>query len=398
MFKLLLVALISLIVPFKFVYADVLTSIKDSWDSAKNVLIELSEEEEIKTDLPQERALAIWDDLKDNFEEIAELKLNKESAPNESFFGKTKRDYDEKIETIFQILSKITNDPQIVKDRSSLEKLKLKIAKSKQKSSDLKTKALLSTGKDKEKLIDKSNSHLSDIDEYQNSYNEVLSNVQRRLQSYNLPLDFDQVKVLLSRVDSDDIIGMTTSFSVIAELTKQFSEATLESGEDLQIAKNYYFMHVILLELQMHIQANYIDKLENEYLVKLGNLKRENGTLIAETKSMVNSSEGSHKKVYEQNLNSQQYTRKVLDLYDDILKIDLKKIKNGRNKVYDNFLIALNTYETVNISSDLAVLMEDNKNLFNEVMKLQTPEMITFENLQMQDAFQALTLQLSDNE
>ena len=175
MFKLLLVALISLIVPFKFVYADVLTSIKDSWDSAKNVLIELSEEEEIKTDLPQERALAIWDELKDNFEEIAELKLNKESAPNESFFGKTKRDYDEKIETIFQILSKITNDPQIVKDRSSLEKLKLKIAKSKQKSSDLKTKALLSTGKDKEKLIDKSNSHLSDIDEYQNSYNEVLS-------------------------------------------------------------------------------------------------------------------------------------------------------------------------------------------------------------------------------
>ena len=148
----------------------------------------------------------------------------------------------------------------------------------------------------------------------------------------------------------------------------------------------------------MHIHANYIDKLENEYLVKLGNLKRENGTLIAETKSMVNSSEGSHKKVYEQNLNSQQYTRKVLDLYDDILKIDLKKIKNGRNKVYDNFLIALNTYETVNISSDLAVLMEDNKNLFNEVMKLQTPEMITFENLQMQDAFQALTLQLSDNE
>ena len=405
MFKLFLVIFFSLLVPSQFVYADVLGTLQKSWDSTKDAIGEVINTEviveipkkEIKIELSRDRALEIWDDLKDKFDDIKELKSKRNQAPDESIFGKTKRDYDEKIESIFQILSVITNDPQIVKDRSTLEKLKSKIESSELKSADLKTKAQLATGKDKEKLIDRSNSHQTDINEYNDSRNELLFNVQNRLEAYGLSLDTDQVKVLLSRVDADDIIGMTTSFSVIAKLTQQFSEATLESGENLQIARNYYFMHVILLELQMHIQRNYIDRLKNVYLVKLGKLKRENGTLITETKSLVGSSKGSHKKVAEQNLKSQQFTRKVLVLYEEILRKDLYKIQNGLKKVNDNYLVALNTYKTVNVSADLAVLMAGNNNLFNEVMSLQAPELIPFENLQIQDAFETLSLQLSDS-
>ncbi len=405
MFKLFLVIFFSLLVPSQFVYADVLGTLQKSWDSTKDAIGEVINTEviveipkkEIKIELSRDRALEIWDDLKDKFDDIKELKSKRNQAPDESIFGKTKRDYDEKIESIFQILSVITNDPQIVKDRSTLEKLKSKIESSELKSADLKTKAQLATGKDKEKLIDRSNSHQTDINEYNDSRNELLFNVQNRLEAYGLSLDTDQVKVLLSRVDADDIIGMTTSFSVIAKLTQQFSEATLESGENLQIARNYYFMHVILLELQMHIQRNYIDRLKNVYLVKLGKLKRENGTLITETKSLVGSSKGSHKKVAEQNLKSQQFTRKVLVLYEEILRKDLYKIQNGLKKVNDNYLVALNTYKTVNVSADLATLMAGNNNLFNEVMSLQAPELIPFENLQIQDAFETLSLQLSDS-
>ena len=405
MFKLFLVIFFSLLVPSQFVYADVLGTLQNSWDSTKDAIGEVINTEviveipkkEIKIELSRDRALEIWDDLKDKFDDIKELKSKRNQAPDESIFGKTKRDYDEKIESIFQILSVITNDPQIVKDRSTLEKLKSKIESSELKSAELKTKAQLATGKDKEKLIDRSNSHQTDINEYNDSRNELLFNVQNRLEAYGLSLDTDQVKVLLSRVDADDIIGMTTSFSVIAKLTQQFSEATLESGENLQIARNYYFMHVILLELQMHIQRNYIDRLKNVYLVKLGKLKRENGTLITETKSLVGSSKGSHKKVAEQNLKSQQFTRKVLVLYEEILRKDLYKIQNGLKKVNDNYLVALNTYKTVNVSADLAELMEGNNNLFNEVMSLQAPELIPFENLQMQNEFEAITLQMSNS-
>tara|TARA_B100000953_G_scaffold8347_1_gene7442 strand:+ start:34 stop:222 length:189 start_codon:yes stop_codon:yes gene_type:complete len=54
-------------------------------------------------------------------------------------------------------------------------------------------------------------------------------------------------------------------------------------------------------------------------------------------------------------------------------------------------------HKSVNVSADLAELMEGNNNLFNEVMSLQAPELIPFENLQMQNEFEAITLQMSNS-
>ena len=87
---------------------------------------------------------------------------------------------------------------------------------------------------------------------------------------------------------------------------------------------------------------------------------------------------------------------KVLGLYEEILRKDLLKIETGLKRVNDNYLVSLNTFQTVTVAADLASLMAENSNLFNEVMSIQVPELIPFENLQMQKEFEALTLQLSN--
>ena len=92
----------------------------------------------------------------------------------------------------------------------------------------------------------------------------------------------------------------------------------------------------------------------------------------------------------------QKYTLEVLSLYEEILRKDLLKIETGLKKVNDNYLVSLNTFQTVTVAADLASLMAENSNLFNEVMSIQVPELIPFENLQMQKEFEALTLQLSN--
>ena len=78
------------------------------------------------------------------------------------------------------------------------------------------------------------------------------------------------------------------------------------------------------------------------------------------------------------------------------MRTDLKKIKNGLKIVGDKYLVASNTYQTVTVSSDLVDLMEGNTNLFNAVMKLQVPELLPFQNLQMQEVFERLTIQLKE--
>jgi len=375
---------------------------QDTWDIAKKTFDDESVSEEVipivqeNIEISRSRALAVWDDLVDVFDEIIILKSEKNDASSISLFGKSKKDYDEKIELIFQSVASLINDPELENNRKTLQILKNKILKSQEKSSNLYAKSVLASGKERKELENLADDYKKDSQEYKDSKVDLIRGVRSRLALYGLDLNKNQVEVLLSRVDAGDIIGMTTSFSVIAELTEQFSDATIASGENLQIAKKYYGMHVILLELQMHIQKNYINRLRNVYLVRANDIRSENKLLIDETFKLIDDAEGTYLKIYKNNLESQKYTLKVLGLYEEILRKDLLKIETGLKKVNDNYLVSLNTFQTVTVAADLASLMAENSNLFNEVMSIQVPELIPFENLQMQKEFEALTLQLSN--
>ena len=375
---------------------------QDTWDIAKKTFDDESVSEELipivqeNIEISRSRALAVWDDLVDVFDEIIILKSKKNDASSISLFGKSKKDYDERIELIFQSVASLINDPELENNRKTLQILKNKILKSQEKSSNSYAKSVLASGKERKELENLADDYKKDSQEYKDSKVDLIRGVRSRLALYGLDLNKDQVEVLLSRVDAGDIIGMTTSFSVIAELTEQFSDATIASGENLQIAKKYYGMHVILLELQMHIQKNYINRLRNVYLVRANDIRSENKLLIDETFKLIDDAEGTYLKIYKNNLESQKYTLKVLGLYEEILRKDLLKIETGLKKVNDNYLVSLNTFQTVTVAADLASLMAENSNLFNEVMSIQVPELIPFENLQMQKEFEALTLQLSN--
>jgi hypothetical protein len=375
---------------------------QDTWDIAKKTFEDEDVSEELipkvqeNIEISRTRALAVWDELVDIFDEIIILQSEKNDAPSISLFGKSKKDYDEKIELIFQTVASLINDPELENDRKTLQILKNKILKSQEESSNLSAKSVLASGKERKELENLANKYKKESQEYKNSKVDLIRGVRVRLKLYGLDLNKDQVEVLLSRVDAGDIIGMTTSFSVIAELTKQFSDATIVSGENLQVAKKYYGMHVILLELQMHIQKNYINRLRNVYLVRANDIRVENKLLTDETSKLIDDAEGTYLNIYKNNLQSQKYTLKVLGLYEEILRKDLIKIETGLKKVNDNYLVSLNTFQTVTVAADLASLMAENSNLFNEVMSIQVPELIPFENLQMQKEFEALTLQLSN--
>ena len=369
---------------------------KKTFDEDEDVSEELIPKVQENIEISRTRALAVWDDLVDIFDEIIILKSEKNDAPSISLFGKSKKDYDEKIELIFQTVASLINDPELENDRKTLQILKNKILKSQEESSNLSAKSVLASGKERKELENLANKYKKESQEYKNSKVDLIRGVRVRLKLYGLDLNKDQVEVLLSRVDAGDIIGMTTSFSVIAELTKQFSDATIASGENLQVAKKYYGMHVILLELQMHIQKNYINRLRNVYLVRANDIRVENKLLIDETSKLIDDAEGTYLNIYKNNLESQKYTLKVLGLYEEILRKDLLKIETGLKRVNDNYLVSLNTFQTVTVAADLASLMAENSNLFNEVMSIQVPELIPFENLQMQKEFEALTLQLSN--
>lgn len=370
-------------------------TLKQGWDKTGDVVSELTTSSITeKIPLSKQQAREVWDEMSDHFSDIEALKIDEINAPESSFFYKTKVDISAKILDIVGQVASLLKDTKITEDRLDMDKLDISISEAIKTQSEYTMKANLSGGDDKLDLLDDIEQQQILISELENTKLELVEKIRDRLGEYGLVLSSSQVKVLLTRVDADDIIAMATTFSIISELTQQLSESMAVSGEDINVAKKYYGFHVMLLELQRHIQKTYIGKLEKNYIVKLNDIKSDNENLIRKTKGLIKSSNSSIKKIYKGNLKSQRYTNKVIGVYKKILVTDLTKLKKGLSKINKNYKVALNTLDTVSISSDLASLMSDNKNLFKEIMSLQIPELIPFENLQMQKEFEALSIKI----
>ena len=82
------------------------------------------------------------------------------------------------------------------------------------------------------------------------------------------------------------------------------------------------------------------------------------------------------------------------DLYSSTLRNDRAKVEEARKLVRKQHELAENTLSTVRVSADLSSLIQQGEQMYAQVMDLQTPALVPFENLQMQREFEALTSRL----
>ena len=236
---------------------------------------------------------------------------------------------------------------------------------------------------------------LAELDSEKRQKADLVRQAAVYFDAYGVKLAPSQAEVLLSRVDASDVIQMTTVFSVISSMTRQFEKANVQSGENIEVAKKYYGMYIVLLELQMHIQGQYLARLANNYIPGIELIMEEAKELRKDTAREIKASkEVRYRRVYEKNLRSQDLTIEVTNFYRDVLQKDAAKVARAKLLLKKHYGVAKNTLRTVQVSSDLSALISKNEALYQEVMELQVPDLVPFENLQVQEKFEAVTERL----
>ena len=216
----------------------------------------------------------------------------------------------------------------------------------------------------------------------------------KRLESYGLKLSSEQAEVLLSRIDSSDVGQMTVVFAIIARLTAKLAAAKAGSSENLDVTRKYYGIYLGLLELQLFLQSQYIDSVNDQYLPGVDALTDEAKQLLATTKAKLKASHKDHEIGYESNIKAQEFTINVSEVYASTLRNDRAKVMEAKKLVTKQHELAENTLSTVRVSADLSSLIQQGEQMYAQVMDLQTPALVPFENLQMQREFEALTTRL----
>jgi len=230
---------------------------------------------------------------------------------------------------------------------------------------------------------------------WQNDIRIRKERLQKRFADIGVTLSLDQVDVLLARVDGNDIIQMAMVMDTLKYITRQIEKLMKQSSEELKQAKRYYGMHQVLLELIVYMQQQYIDRCNNVYIPKVRSIIRQAEGMIIHTETLKRQEEDRRRAaVYARNIEALKWTLKVAKQYEADLAASRDRMKEAQKVALANLTLSRNTYETVSLSSDLYALISESQEMFMTVSRIQVPQIVPFDNLQLKRKYQEITQKL----
>jgi len=377
---------------------------KSVWEKQKENILNEHKDENLTARhkrLHQEHFNNIWEDVISNLEKGLALSHKIDQAPNSAFFSADKESIRKDFETVLDDIIMLLLDDNLLNYRKNIRETKESITSLEKEILDYREKKItaptqshLKTTKDEyvQKIADAKES----IKAYREKIVKIKFAMSENFKELGINISPQQIDVLLARVDGDDIISMTLMMDVLKQITVQLLAIMQESGEELNHAKKYYGMHMVLLELVVYVQQKLINKIEHTYIPKIDKILSDTSQILEETSKKISDEESLQRRtIYYQNYEAQKLTFKVATLYKKNLQDELIQVAKARDASQKNLDLSKNTFQTVTLSSDLYKIISTSQEMMREVMKLQVPTIIPFENMKMKEKFQELTKKIS---
>ena len=97
-----------------------------------------------------------------------------------------------------------------------------------------------------------------------------------------------------------------------------------------------------------------------------------------------------------QNIDSNEFALEVSDFYKDILLNQRKQLVTALEKTKEQISVAYSTYDTAAVSFNLLELINRSQDEFGKILNLQAPDIIPFENEQLANKFNEISVQISE--
>ncbi len=212
------------------------------------------------------------------------------------------------------------------------------------------------------------------------------------LAEIGVEIDRASAKSLLNTVSGDDFVEMCIAFDNIRIVTVQLQDLTEQAGESLDVARRYYGSYVVLVRIMDRIQKEFIRRIEEEQLPKLAKFEELARKNIEQARK--NAASGGDPQVAEQNIRSNKLTQEATEFYRRFLIEQAKDVAAQNEALQPKLRDALNTYDTVRLSSQVAELIREGQRNFSALLELEVPDLRGFENEELEAEFQRLTQEL----
>ena len=376
--------------------ATILAAIAPGVARAQTDEIEAQEKKDLeaffeKAHGPLDEALKLFDD--------AQSRPGEDDLAFYDFLSRTKESQERKVESYLDVAGEALGISSISKRRSKIADLRESMAENRRNitlyqrkrisAPDSTYNPLAVSKKGYDAKIKKAKQEIAEAEQLISNEKEKLVQDLNRI---GMKLDAKNIDNLLESITGDEFVRVSIIFDNAKQFAAELERLTNESGEDLEAAKKYYGVYLMLLKTVSQLQQKFVEKVDDEYYPKLDEFAQKARQNVAEAKRAIEL--GGDQTVLENNMLSNELTYKAAMHYKDGLAQQKHQMMMANLETKKNILTAANTYKTVALSKDVAALMSVSRRAFDSISGLSVPDLRPFENEKMKEAFSELTREL----
>ena len=341
------------------------------------------------------------DSLKIYVEKIINLKDKEEEASSFKIIGKSKKDYRIEIDKVLSEIEGILFDGQVVNYSEKIRKVREKIVSLESQKVILNEDLVFAS--DKKKFLgsskDEIKNELKEIDRViNNSYiliDELEYDLKKKLSFLGIEVTREQIRIMTTRVDGDELAKSFAIFDVTKQISTTLGELVKKNSFSASTTVKYYGTYVILTEILAFSQREYIRKIEEVYRPAILKIEDDVDSSIDFAKKSIKSAKSdSSKNILQENIKSNKFTLKVLKQYDKILEKQKESLERASKITKEQISVAYSTYDTAANSANLISLINETEDSFSKILDMQLPEIIPFENTELEMKFQEVSGQI----
>ncbi len=302
-------------------------------------------------------------------------------------------------EVLFEI-EEIVFDGQIISYSARIRDLRSEIKGLENEKSILNEDFVFAKDEENTSLLEKSKKDIAEdiakIDSYINKSNLLIETLEYDLQTKMLNLGIDltieQIRVMTTRVDGDDLAKSIAIFDVTKQISVSLGELMNQNSFSGESTAKYYGIYVILSEILGFAQREYITKLDKVYLRRINEIKNNSLKSISMAENEIKRSQSQQSiNIYKNNIKAERFTIEVADQYRSILLSQRAKLLSALKRTKEQISVGYSSYITAMNSSILSSLIQDTQSSFDQIMSMQIPEIIAFESTELESEFRKLS-------
>ena len=176
------------------------------------------------------------------------------------------------------------------------------------------------------------------------------------------PADVD---ILLDSITGDEFVRISIMFNNAKNFAGELERLTNESGEDLDAAKKYYGVYLMLLKSIDLMQNEFIKTVDDEYYPKLNQYAEKARENIKQAEEAI--SQGGSREILENNIDNNQLTYDAAMYYKQSLARQKYEMIKANESCKRNIITAVNTYRTAALSKELSSLIATSRRAFDSI-------------------------------